>query len=481
LEVIASARRRIARLAAIRGALYPLLPALMCVVLALAIAPIASALASATGYVADAENVADFRLLLWAGAGLAAAAAAVLAYFEYRSADDFIAAAERVDELVRGRQEVLTLASIADGGEEAARRRSALFPVLMRRAGELLQPFRPEQVLKLDAREALVRSSVAAGVLALAVGASMFGLVRAPSPLEARAERLRELAERLEAPSATAAERALAAAAKEAADALVDPALPPEEKKRRIELVMRTLEEMTGRGERREAEGTGEGEGAGEGAGDRPGGRGSGEGAGPGEGASEDGEESDETRASRIELRNELKDAMAEVETESASREGEKTREGEEDRGGTAPKAGGDPETTARAPERDQDASKRELSSDAQGGEERPEQRSPERSAEERKDSGQGDTKLGEVPAPAEYQRFLKPGEKGARVEIHDARYVMFRLPSEVAAGGGRTVVDSKRPRAATPYTNAPLAETRESAAPDERQLVPPRYRELIR
>jgi len=42
-------------------------------------------------------------------------------------------------------------------------------------------------------------------------------------------------------------------------------------------------------------------------------------------------------------------------------------------------------------------------------------------------------------------------------------------------------VEDSARPNAATPYTNAPLKASGDTAPPDERQLVPPRYRDLIR
>ena len=97
-----------------------------------------------------------------------------------------------------------------------------------------------------------------------------------------------------------------------------------------------------------------------------------------------------------------------------------------------------------------------------------------------KKGGSQGDTHLGEFPAPANYQRYLKPGEKG-ELTIHDARYVMFRLPSTTPVGsGGTSVIDTRRPKASTPYVNAPLKESSADAPPDERQLIPPRYRELI-
>lgn len=92
-----------------------------------------------------------------------------------------------------------------------------------------------------------------------------------------------------------------------------------------------------------------------------------------------------------------------------------------------------------------------------------------------------GDTHLGEVPKPVEYQRFYKPGE-GPPLEIRDARYTTFRLPSEILGGGneGKVVADSSRPVATAAYTNAPLKEQRLPVSPDETQLVPPRYRDSI-
>ena len=95
--------------------------------------------------------------------------------------------------------------------------------------------------------------------------------------------------------------------------------------------------------------------------------------------------------------------------------------------------------------------------------------------------SNLGDTHLGEMPTSTNAQRFLKPGEKGAALDIKDARYVMFRLPGAPSSGsGGKTVLDTDRPTATTAYVNAPLAPTSDDAPPDERQLVPPRYRDMI-
>jgi len=95
--------------------------------------------------------------------------------------------------------------------------------------------------------------------------------------------------------------------------------------------------------------------------------------------------------------------------------------------------------------------------------------------------SNMGDTHLGEMPSSTNAQRFLKPGEKGEGVDIKDARYVMFRIPgAPTSSNGGKTVLDTERPKATTAYVNAPLAPTSDEAPPDERQLVPPRYRDMI-
>ncbi len=81
------------------------------------------------------------------------------------------------------------------------------------------------------------------------------------------------------------------------------------------------------------------------------------------------------------------------------------------------------------------------------------------------------------------YERFYKLGDKGPPLDLKNARYVTFRLPPAVVAGNGegRTVHDAGAPAAITPYTNAPLKEEPLTASSDEEQLLPPRYRDLIR
>jgi hypothetical protein len=92
-----------------------------------------------------------------------------------------------------------------------------------------------------------------------------------------------------------------------------------------------------------------------------------------------------------------------------------------------------------------------------------------------------GDTHLGEFPKSGNYQKFYRLGERGPTINVRDARYVTFQLPTEMeSATTGVIVPDSTRPQASTPYTNSPLKHERLSVSPDEQQLVPPRYRELI-
>ncbi|MGH7948802.1 MAG: hypothetical protein ACREQF_06235 [Candidatus Binataceae bacterium] len=504
LDVITSARRRIATLAALRAALYPLIPAATCIVLALATAPFGSLIASATGYALGPQAESNLRWTLLSVAALTIVAGAAWAYLEYRRADDYLAAAERVDELVRGRQEVLTLASLAGASsDDAAGRRSSLFPVLVRRASTLLERFVPEQALKLDARDALVRSSIAAGVLALMVGVSMLGLLRTPSALERSAARLREIASSLESPSASVADRALGQAARDAADAIANSNLPPEEKRRRIELAIRLVDDAAGSGaqQNKKSGGADQEESKMEANPGRPGsdptarrkggggetreGKGSDTGAGEGKERGAKGpssgekKEGDKTEASQVEIRNELEKAMAQIETEGSTGKNPQNKPGNEKNGAKAPQPGPDQAAKGGANRRDDSGSKVGAKQD-QSAEDK--QRAAEQpGGEQPKDSGQGNTKLGEIPAPANYQRFLKPGDKGAKVDIQDARYVMFRLPTGVVSGAGRTVEDTARPKAATPYTNAPLKASNDTAPPDERQLVPPRYRDLIR
>jgi len=278
----------------------------------------------------------------------------------------------------------------------------------------------------------------------------------------------------------------LAKAAREAAEALENPKLPPEEKVKRLQEVMREIAANSGDGNQpgnqksegsatagQNAKGEGKGEGEGSGgsgtAGVGSGKNGKNEGSGQGDGG--------KGENATVELQNEIAKAQAQVEKENSTNPNSASKAGgEHDKsleGGANPNEKGkgnqpDPKQPGNVPE--------------PGTEGQQNLSSPAGTQQSNKDSGsnQGEKPMGTAP-PGTYQRFLKPGEKGGSLDIHDARYVMFRLPNATPIGsGGTAVLDSSRTKASTPYVNAPLRETSEDAPPDERQLVPPRYRDLI-
>src|SRR5260370_35043444 len=98
--------------------------------------------------------------------------------------------------------------------------------------------FDAKREFRLEIGEPLKRSSIFAGVVALAMILATLGLMRVPSPEAAEAAKLRAIAVRIARSAATADDSALAAKIRKAADALENPKLPPEEKKKRIEEAM---------------------------------------------------------------------------------------------------------------------------------------------------------------------------------------------------------------------------------------------------
>ncbi len=125
-----------------------------------------------------------------------------------------------------------------------------------------------------------------------------------------------------------------------------------------------------------------------------------------------------------------------------------------------------------------------ESRSEAQSGKQNPNGPKPGNNPGNTLGGTQGDTHLGEFPAPVAYQHFYLPGEHGPPIAVHDARYVLFRLPEAMAAAanGGKLMLDTSGPHATTPYVNVPFNESHPlEVAPNEQQLVPPRYRDLIR
>ena len=311
-------------------------------------------------------------------------------------------------------------------------------------------------------------------------------------------------------------DKALADTIREAADALENPKLPQEEKMKRLEDAMRQAKraaekrnnsesgknQAAGKSSAQNGKGSGKtngqgnssGNGSGQGksesgSGQTLGGNNSGSGKGGGgnnSGKNQNGGTSanndknqNKTDQQNIQLQNELAKAEAQVETANPKNPGPDSKPGDDKNQSGANKPGDKPDENSGShldPNRPGSVPKAGANGDrnipSAGG-----------NPKNNRDMGSnlGDTHLGEMPTSTNAQRFLKPGDKGTTVDIKDARYVMFRLPGAPSSGsGGKTVLDTDRPTATTAYVNAPLAPTSDDAPPDERQLVPPRYRDMI-
>jgi hypothetical protein len=498
IEQIGRARRRLARIAALRAAIWVSLPLIVTVLFFAGLDVIAALTWENFGYIlTDAREWMVGNVLIGA-ALIELAALGILALLAYRKADDFIKTAEVLDGHLNAHQEIVTLATLADPANPQRReRRSPLFPMLWRRAIAYLDLFDPRREFKLDAIEPLKRSAIAAGAVVVLLGLSAFGFAVVPTPDQAIAHRLRAVARAIDRSSATTADRDLAKAMRDVARDLENPKLPAEQKLQELAAMKRELEKIeqphqsgtslaknssggsgggSGSGN---SKGTGNGSGSGSGEGNGSGeGRGSGAGQGAGAGGGGKGGKSDQKM---VELGNDIAKAQAQIEAENGPRDQSKGQQLANNGSGAAPKEGNNP-----------NASSPRNPGNGPGNVELPKPGSEGRNnlpapsggtpSGRRDDKGSmGDTHLGELPKAGNYERFYKAGE-GPPLEIHDARYVTFRLPSTAVgnAGAGRTVADAEHPAASVGYTNAPLKQERLADTPDERQLVPPRYRDLI-
>lgn len=481
VEQIVVARRRLKQVAAMRAGLALFVPALTALLLAAALEAIGAATWERMGYLLAPAKFGDLRLALLAVGVASLAGCAFLAWRAYREADDFMDAAERVDDAVNGHQEIVTLASLADPAEPNSQhaQRTPLFPLLWRRAIGYLERFDPHRAFAFEVRRPLARSLPIAAAIVVVLAAAALALVRPPTAEQLQARRLRAAAKPL-ASSSSPADKELASKILAAAAAMENPKLPPEQKLERLAEAMRELQKQQQGSSPQQAarNATGKGHGNGKGnSGKGPGqGNGQGQSKGNGQGQSQ-GQNQNGPKGNQqiVELRNDLAKAQAQIETGSGSKNNApKPGQGEK---GSALKPGKAPNNKGASQQPD---------ALAQGNIPRPDTSAkgqmPSGGAKSGKNEkgGHGDTHLGEMPAPENFQRFYKPGH-GPPIEIRDARYVLFRLPTEVvSASGGKIVPDTNRPTASVPYANVPLKAERLDLAPQERQLVPPRYRDLI-
>lgn len=528
VDIISKSRNRIAKVAAIRAFVYALVPALTALLLAVVLDLIADNTWQVYGYVLYPERADLLSDAMVIAAGTCLVVGVVRAIFAYRGADDFMGAAGQIDQKLDGHEEIVTLATLANPAnlDDGRSRRSPLFPVLWRHAIAYFEGFDPKLEFQLEVGEPIRRSSLFAVALAGLMVLATLGLARPPTPAMVEAARLNKIAREIQNSAAGPADVALAFRVRAAAAALTDPRLPPEEKIKRLQEVMREIE--TEQNQKKNQEASAGAKGSNSGAGKSPDlsarGESKGEGKGQGSGGAqttgvEKGNESKDNNGSNsgngksgndknaskdkngsrdnsgsasndknkdngdkdakqsIELQNELKKAQAQIEMASAENK-PASPAGANNQNGSGPKPGENPNGNGGGDRLNQNAAGK-IPQSMQGAK----NNSPAENPRDNPDQGShlGDTHLGETPAARNYQRFLKPGEKGDSIDIRDARYVMFRLPNAIpSAGSGKTVLDTERPTASTPYANVPLAPTSDDAPPDERQLVPPRYRELI-
>ena len=490
VEQIVAARRRLKQVAALRAGLALAIPALTALVLAATLGAIGAATWERAGYALAPARLGGLRLALLIASAATLGGCALMAWRAWRAADDFMEAAERVDDAVNGHQEIVTLASMADPAESPSQRaqRTPLFPLLWRRAAGYLERFDPNRAFAFEVRRPLARSLPIAAVMVVMLAAVALALVRPPTAEQLQARKLRAAAQQL-ASSPSSADKELASKILAAADALENPRLPPQEKLARLAEAMSELQMQQQQGSSpqqsaKNASGSGNGKGnsgKGTGQGTAPGqdngnGQGKGQGQGQGQGETQgDNHNGPKSNQQIVELRNDLSKAQAQVETGAESKSNA-PKPGQGDKG-NALKPGNNP--NEKGPSQQPDAM-------ARGNIPRPDTSAkgqmPAGGSKSGKNEkgGHGDTHLGEFPVAENFPRFYKPGE-GPAIEIRDARYVLFRLPTEVvSANGGKLVPDTNRPTASVPYANVPLKAERLDATPQERQLVPPRYRDLI-
>ncbi len=493
-------------------------PALTAIALGLFLDPIGDLTWARYGY-ALAPDRANALSLALIGAGIVVLAAGlVMAFRAYRRAHNFVGAAAELDDRLECDQEIVTFATLADPSapESSRARRTPLFPILWRRAIALFGGLDLRHEFRLEVGEPLRRSSIFAGVVALAMVLATLGLVRAPTPESMEAARLRAIAEEIARSATSTDDTALADKIRQTADALENSKLPPEEKKKRIEDAMRQADKAaqkrnnsqsgknqgTGKSNAQSGKGNGNSQGqgnsSGSGSGEGKSGTGAGQNVGgnnpgPGKGGSgnssgknesgkgtakNDNNNQNKGNQSDIKLQNELAKAEAQVETANAKNPGPDSKPGDDKNKGGAGKPGDKSNEAGSQPDPNKPG---DLPKPGANGDRNIPSAGGNPKNNQDMGSNMGDTHLGEFPTSTNAQRFLKPGEKGTTVDIKDARYVMFRLPGAPASGsGGKTVLDTSRPTAATGYVNAPLAPSSDDAPPDERQLVPPRYRDMI-
>ncbi len=491
VKAIHTVRDRLARLAAMQT-LAAALPALIVLTTAaIFVRALGEQSWKRLGFALAPDTLAVVQMvLLWTAViGLAAAVAAGLWFF--RRSSDPIVAAELIDRRLGCHQEVLTLAALAEAPE-----RSPLFPVLWRRAAQHLDRLDPARNFPFDLRRTLRQAALlTASTVGLLIAAMSVLLAANKPPFAAEARQLRKIAREIAASSpADHQTQQLAAHLRAATDALENPKVPPLTKAEQLARVEQELKaqqerhqqqptqagkgESTGKANGKGNHGQGSGE-AREAAGQGREGAGAGQGKGGGKASGEDSGKSGTGEVQLAQARQDISKLQARLEAEARLKSGQQQKSGLKAR---EPRPGEQPDL-ARLEGNGNLPNPNQPKPGAQHNQEQGKLQH-EQPGQPRKDYGssQGDTHLGQFPQPGNFERFYKAGEHGVPLDVKNARYVLFRIPPAlISAGAGKSVIDKDRPSATVPYANLPLKEERVAAEPDERQLIPPRYRELLR
>jgi hypothetical protein len=495
VKAIQTVKDRLARLAALQT-LTALLPSVIVLAgAALGLRALGEYSWERWGFAIAADRLRLAQIVLLAIAALGVVITVVLAFLSFRGSEDPIAAAELIDRKLGCRQEVLTLATLGGSSEGSAR--SPLFPLLWRRAAQHLDRLNPAKAfpfqVKQTLRQALFLTVCTVGLLA--AGISVL-LAANQAPLSAEGRQLRKIAREIaNSGPGDAHTQDLAAHLRAVADALENPGVPPQTKLEQLASVQQELKAQQqrrqqqaasskgesagkGTGKGNQGQGTGEGK-AGAGQGKEGTGQGQGKGAGKGSGGDGAGKPG-QGEVQLAEARKDISKMQARLEAEA------KQKSGQQEKGGNlqarSPRPGEQPDLTRLESASNSTNLNQSKSNQQHGQEQSNSQR--EGAGQPRRDFGssQGDTHLGQFPQPGNFERFYKAGEHGAPLDVRNARFVLFRIPpSLISAGGGKSVIDNDRTSATVPYANLPLKEERIAADPDEHQLVPPRYRDLLR
>ncbi len=489
LKVIQKVEQRLARLAA----LQTLAPAFPPVIVLLAVSFGLGTVEQTWerwGLALPAESVRILQTVSLSAAVLGVVAAAFVAALAFIRNRDAIAAAELIDRKLGCREEIVTLATFTSSKDKRAR--SPLFPVLWKRAAQRLDQLDPSSICTFQVRQSLRLAFLLTVATAGLIAAAISVLVAANKPpLFAEARQLRRIAREIANSNPGDREaQELAARLRQAATLINNPEVPPQEK---IEQLARVEQEVKNQQQRQQQSAAGKGQSTVKGTGKGSKGAGSSRNeanAGKGQegsGGSDNGngkETGGSASAKNAKGQGQLAQASADISKVQARLEAEarqKSGRQQQKNGlkGHAPQPGELPQI-ASLEKPGYTANLGQFKSGNRPGQEQG-NRQP---GQQHKDYGssRGDTHLGQFPQPENFEKFYKAGEHGIPMDVKNARYVIFRVPPAlISGGGGKTVIDSDRPSARVPYANLPLKEERVAAEPDEQQLIPPRYRDLLR